>query len=477
MLQEQQILQERYRLRESLGNNAGRQTWVADDLSTTSDGQFQKIVLKLLAFSPQMEWDEYKLFEREGKILRSLNHPRIPRYQDYFSLEKPASSNLCWFCLVQDYIPGNSLQKLLSQGTRFTLDQVESIARQLLEILTYLHGLETPVLHRDIKPSNLILTENQEIYLVDFGAVQDPTIVEGCTFTVVGTAGYAPLEQFWGKALPASDLYAVGATVIHLLTGVAPMDLPQQDLRIQFSDRVSIPPSFLTWVETLVEPDLEQRFSSAKQALEALDNPNQLPSKSQSLAVPDSKILLRRTQQDLLIKIPKGKRGWKNILNFLVQTTLALSSLLVVAIPLLGLTILIIAMFFEMLAGNLKSGVIVILMMVSGFLIWSFQKIRRQFGQIFKQVVRISNECFSSEMIQGSGNWITLEGISSQSVYPNRGHIYPLIDLRSVQYLPFQGILLKIADQEYHVATQVSESEREWVYQELQSWLKQQSKK
>ncbi|MBD1804199.1 serine/threonine protein kinase [Microcoleus sp. FACHB-SPT15] len=218
-----------------------------------------------------MQWDEFKLFEREAQVLKNLNHPRIPKYRDYFSLDRHAGEGLCWFGLVQNYIPGHSLQQLLDEGHRFTEAQVRSIATQVLDILIYLHGLNPPVLHRDIKPSNLIWGTDEQVYLVDFGAVQDPTAVEGATFTVVGTAGYAPLEQFYGKAVPASDLYALGATLIHLLTGTAPADLPQSNLRIQFRDRISVNLSFIRWIESLTEPDLDQRFSSASLALEALD--------------------------------------------------------------------------------------------------------------------------------------------------------------------------------------------------------------
>ncbi len=110
----------------------------------------------------------------------------------------------------------------------------------------YLHQLNPPVLHRDIKPSNLILGEDEQVYLVDFGAVQDSAVKEGGTFTVVGTYGYTAIEQFGGRAVTASDLYALGATLIHLLTGIAPADLPQKDLRIHFSDKVSISASFVS---------------------------------------------------------------------------------------------------------------------------------------------------------------------------------------------------------------------------------------
>ena len=140
----------------------------------------------------------------------------------------------------------------------------------MLKILIYLHELSPSLLHRDIKPSNIIWGKNRQVYLVDFGAVQERAKAEGATFTVVGTGGYAPPEQLWGRAVPASDLYAVGATLIHLLTGSAPVDLPQREMRLQFRDQVSLSPSFTHWLETLIDPAPELRFSNAREALEAL---------------------------------------------------------------------------------------------------------------------------------------------------------------------------------------------------------------
>jgi len=271
-----QCLKEQYQLHQRLGRTAaGRQTWLATDLQSN-----EQVTVKLLAFSPEMQWDELKLFEREAQVLQALNHPRIPRYRDYFSLDKEAELQLPWFGLVQDYIPGDSLQELLDKNKRFSEKQVRAIATQVLDILIYLHELSPPVLHRDIKPSNLILGEDQQVYLVDFGAVQAQAAVTGVTFTVVGTSGYAPLEQFWGRAVAASDLYALGATLIHLLTGTAPADLPQKEGRIYFRDslrdsfasHVSINPQFITWIEQMTEMELEKRFSTAKQARESLEH-------------------------------------------------------------------------------------------------------------------------------------------------------------------------------------------------------------
>ncbi|GEM_PF-319378 len=302
MLKPTQILQGRYQLRQQLANNAGRQTWLAQDLNSSPP---EPVIVKLLAFSPQMQWDEFKLFEREAAVLKQLNHPQIPNYRDYFSLDKETGAGLYWFGLVQEYIPGKSLQQLLDQGYHFSETQVRSIAIQVLKILQYLHGLKPPVLHRDIKPNNLILGRDKRVYLVDFGAVQNSAAVEGVTFTVVGTSGYAPLEQFWGQAVAASDLYALGASLIHLLTGISPADLPQRELRIQFRDKVSINSQFLNWIEALSEPDLGLRFKTASQALKKLKQGYFLKDNNPRITSPaSSRIKLDKSVDKLRITIP-----------------------------------------------------------------------------------------------------------------------------------------------------------------------------
>jgi serine/threonine protein kinase len=265
MLQAEQILHERYQLKQKLGQNAGRQTWLADDLAASL---LQRVIVKLLAFGGEVQWDDLKLFEREAQVLKQLNHPRIPKYRDYFHIDERS----LWFGLVQEYIPGSSLKEQLNQGKRFTEEQVRKIAVEVLKILEFLHQQYPAMLHRDIKPSNLIWGEDEQIYLVDFGAVQDRAHHEGVTFTIVGTYGYAPMEQFGGRAIPASDLYALGATLIHLLTGTAPADLPSRNLRICFEDQVSLSPGMVRWIHKLTEPAPEERFQSASEALSALES-------------------------------------------------------------------------------------------------------------------------------------------------------------------------------------------------------------
>ncbi len=308
-----QILQERYELQEQLGHTmAGRQTWLSKDLD---NAEHELVILKLLVFSAEFQWEDLKLFEREAQVLQNLNHERIPRYRDYFLVDQQPGSALSWWCLVQDYIPGSTLQDLLTKGTKFSEPELKQIAKEILQILIYLHQLNPAVLHRDIKPSNLIQGEDKQIYLVDFGAVQDRMAVTRLTFTVVGTVGYTPMEQFWGRAVPASDLYGLGATLIHLLTGVAPADLPQNNLRIQFTGYTSVSANFVSWIEKLIEPALEQRFATAQEALELLSQET-LSSYSQT-SLPKNNSL----SEFLVTKIQSDSSQAKHIVRpFLVVT-------------------------------------------------------------------------------------------------------------------------------------------------------------
>lgn len=306
MPQAGQILNERYQIKEKLGQDASRQTWLAVDLNSHPQ---ELVVVKLLALNPQMQWNECKLFEREAQVLQKLDHPQIPKYRNYFILESQADSRFSWFGLVQSYIPGSSLQQLLNEGKRFCEKQIKKIAVEVLNILVYLHELNPPVIHRDIKPSNLIWGADGRIHLVDFGAVQDQAVLDGATFTVVGTYGYVPMEQFGGRAVPASDLYALGATLIHLLTGVAPANLPQHDARIQFADRVSLELGFVNWISKLTEPSLTERLSTARQAIEAFKNRQALQYPITSPKPTGSKIQFKKSASQLEIRIPRRGRN------------------------------------------------------------------------------------------------------------------------------------------------------------------------
>jgi serine/threonine protein kinase len=444
MLQIGQVLHDRYELQQKLGQNAGRQTWLALDCSLEPH---EPVIVKLLAFSEQTHWDDLKLFEREAQVLKQLQHPQIPKYRDYFTFDDRVS----WFGLVQDYVPGSSLKDLVAQGKRFTEAQVRQIAINLLYILSYLHELSPPVLHRDIKPSNLIWGEDNYIYLIDFGAVQDRAAREGGTFTVVGTYGYTPLEQFGGRAVPASDLYALGATIIHLLTGIPPADLPHSDLRIQFADRVSVDPYFIRWIETLTDPNLAKRFTTTREALAALqfdqttdcaaletaEQPS-LPSAPEYHQSQFSGIQLSRNDDELLIQIP-GPSEWYVL--FLLILLSSIGTLLSLGF-LPGFLIILVPAFAPIL-------------LTQGYLISpTFVAFDRQQFTIYKKLLD-----FSLPLSKGNTGDIEAVFHTLKTFQPGRNSYEKRV------------VMLQTQDKEHYFGEELSREACAWLVVEIKDWL------
>lgn len=327
------LLNHRFRLKRQLNENPIRQTWLADDLLLKD-----KAVVKLLALGGSMQWEDLKLLEREAQVLKQLNHPRLVKYRDYFSLD---DQNI-WFALVTEYIPGHSLKQKLDNHHLFTQQQLYWITFEVLENLNYLHQLHPPILHRDIKPSNLIWGEDHHIYLIDLGSVQIQPRTPGSSFTVVGTFGYTPIEQFGGLAVQSSDLYSLGATLIHLLTGIPPAELPQENFKMKFNGD-TLNPGFKSWLETLIEPAVESRFATAQMALYALNyQPKQslkktsephlkLSQSSNNLKVdiPSQFSLqyISPVQKILLNQINLLKKGWEIIPGSIIIKGLGLSAI------------------------------------------------------------------------------------------------------------------------------------------------------
>jgi serine/threonine protein kinase len=263
------VLHDRYLTQSLLGQKRSRRTLLAKDLNTQS-----LVVIKLLLLGNDFVWEDFKLFEREAEVLKSLNSPAIPRYLDFFEAETEWGKG---FALVQNYIEAKSLQEWVQAGRVFSQEDIKGFAKQLLGILDYLHLHQPPVIHRDIKPSNILLGDRSgnhpgQIYLVDFGSVQTASH-EGGTITIVGTYGYMPPEQFGGRALPASDLYSLGATLIYLIVGQHPAELLQDDLRINLKPVAENHSELTAWLECLTEPSLKQRFGTAAEALKSLEQP------------------------------------------------------------------------------------------------------------------------------------------------------------------------------------------------------------
>ncbi len=292
-----QILGGNYQVERELGKQSGRWTLLARDLNTQ-----ELVVIKLLCVDQEVEWDDLKLFEREVETLKNLSHPSTPRYLGYFEHSLPNGKALA---LVQTYIEGRSLEQCIQAGRKFNEAEAKQLARATLKILAYLHNHQPPIIHRDIKPGNILLG-NRQLYLVDFGSVKTFLTGETSSFTVVGTYGYTPPEQFSGRALAASDLYSLGATLIAIITGTHPSSLPHKGTRIDLAQVADLSPGFLDWLERMTESSLDRRFKTAEQALQALDaDPHKtVPAPPPVQKPEDSKVTLTHEGDQLEIIIP-----------------------------------------------------------------------------------------------------------------------------------------------------------------------------
>jgi serine/threonine protein kinase len=251
-----------YQVIRELGCNyvGGRITYLATDSRTQ-----QPVVIKQFQFAKfSSNWSGFKAFEREIQVLQGLNHPGIPRYLNSF--ETPDG-----FCMVQEYKNAQPL----SVPRSFDADEIKQIAVSILEILVYLQNRIPSVIHRDIKPENILVDEQLNVYLVDFGFAKIGGEEVAMSSVALGTLGFMPPEQLYNRQLTeATDLYSLGMTLICLLTGTkstAIDTLIDEDNRVNFKHLVSkLSLRWIDWLEKLVQPNQKNRYATATAALEAL---------------------------------------------------------------------------------------------------------------------------------------------------------------------------------------------------------------
>jgi serine/threonine protein kinase len=215
------VLQERYRLDQILGKGGFGAAYLAEDIKLKRACVVKQMLTPEGVSSQELEIHRAN-FEREASLLVQLNHPghpNIPEIYDYFS---DASGNY----LVMKYIEGQSLKEVLEKGEKIPWREALRYIIDVCSALNYMHTLgDEPVMHRDIKPANILLGDDGRVWLVDFGlAKAKPVESTGDLMATraAGSVGYAPLEQWLGEATPASDVYALGATLHHLVTGLNP---------------------------------------------------------------------------------------------------------------------------------------------------------------------------------------------------------------------------------------------------------------
>ena len=227
------VLRDRYKIIDLVGQGGMGAIYRAEDLRLAGRYCAIKEVQPEPRASSSMLAQAREQFYREASTLARLDHPNLPKVSDHFS------EGDCDY-LVMDFVPGRELKEIMEearrQGKFLDEEEVLSWADQLCQALEYLHSQDPPILHRDIKPSNIKLTPAGAIKLVDFGLVKLLIPDDARTITILqgrGTVQYTPLEQYGGDTGHTdarSDIYSLGATLYHLLTGQSPTDAKQRFL-------------------------------------------------------------------------------------------------------------------------------------------------------------------------------------------------------------------------------------------------------
>lgn len=200
----------------------------------------------------------------EANMMKKLDHPSLPRIVDIID-------NGITIYVVMDYIEGESLDKILSEYGAQPEELVVNWAKQLCDALSYLHSQKPSIIYRDMKPANVMLKPEGNIKIIDFGIAREYKEQNLADTTVLGTKGYAPPEQYSGQTDPRSDIFALGMTMHHLLTGVDPRNgepyAPVRQWNPELSEGIEI------IIDRCVEPAAENRYQSCADLLYDLEHP------------------------------------------------------------------------------------------------------------------------------------------------------------------------------------------------------------
>jgi serine/threonine protein kinase, bacterial len=280
------LLGDRYRITTQIGQGGFGRTYLCEDINRFNE----PCVLK--EFAPQVQGTAFltkaqELFEREAGVMYRLQHPQIPMFREMFRVNRHGVGQLF---LVQDYVAGANYQQLLrqklQQGKTFTELEIIEFLTQILPVLGYIHALG--VIHRDISPDNLIKRNSDGLpVLIDFGGVKQVAVNAATEYmsgnvannemsTRLGKVGYAPNEQMQrGVVFPHSDLYALAATTLVLLTGKEPPDLiDPQNFTWNWRDYINLSPNLASILDRMLQLRPNDRFESAQAILAALQSGN-----------------------------------------------------------------------------------------------------------------------------------------------------------------------------------------------------------
>jgi serine/threonine-protein kinase len=253
-----------YQVLRTLGQGGMGTTYLAWDKEGTISGHPQLLVLKEMNADLAQISKAQELFEREARTLKTLHHEGIPQYYDFF-VEGGKKY------LAMELIHGQDLEKHIYQKGPCVLKQAIEWMLQTCKVLEYIHGQKPPLIHRDIKPANLLVRyRDNRVVVLDFGAVKEIGTPSG---TRIGAEGYSAPEQDRGSPVTQSDLYAIGPTLIFLLTSENPMKFYRrrgQIYRFEVENIPTITPSLRSLIDRVTEPKPRDRHQTASELAQAL---------------------------------------------------------------------------------------------------------------------------------------------------------------------------------------------------------------
>jgi len=286
------VVADRYELVRPLGHGAFGRTFLARDTTTGV-----AVALKVLDPRARGDWKARELFAREATVLRDLRHHGIPEVHAVLEQEWEGATTPM---LVMEFVDGESLARLIEDRRSLGRADVLHLFMELLGILEYLHRRIPPILHRDIKPSNVLVRPDGTAALVDFGSVRSLHLRhDEAGSTIAGTFGYMPYEQFMGQASTSSDLFALAATFLHLVTGRPPRDFMTEDGRIEVPADLPVGGTFRDVLARMLRPTPAERFSSAREVREALLGEGREPLPSMALTSTQHAALPARRSEPL----------------------------------------------------------------------------------------------------------------------------------------------------------------------------------
>jgi serine/threonine protein kinase len=256
------LLNQRYRIVRQLGQGGMGAVYQAEDTRLGDQLVAVKEMSQSELKSQQAITEATQAFPSEAIMLARLRHAHLPRIYDHFE------DNNRWY-LVMDFIPGETLEEYLAKaGGKLPVTEVLEIGIQLCNVLGYLHSQQPPIIFRDLKPANIMRTPDGDLFLIDFGIARHFKPGQAKDTAAYGSMGYAPPEQY-GKAqtTPQSDIYSLGATLHHLLSGNDPSQAP---FRFAPLSAASIPAGLSTLIAQMLEMDADKRPTSMAEVKQQL---------------------------------------------------------------------------------------------------------------------------------------------------------------------------------------------------------------